>query len=81
MCAKALLARIVLMRENQEFSTRSGFGRPHLMASRVDGLGVGFYGLRDALCRNRFAAYSRSCPAPLTSVPPDYDAQLKQLRR
>ena len=28
----------------------------------------------------RFAG-QQVCPAPLTSVPPDYDAQLKQLRR
>lgn len=61
-------------RLSAQFSTRSVFGRPHRMASRMDGA---------AFMRTHYRRFAgqQVCPAPLTSVPPDYDAQLKQLRR
>jgi ribosome-binding protein aMBF1 (putative translation factor) len=56
------------------FSSRSAFGRPIRLATRAAG---------QAFMRNDYRRYGGQSPArtPLPSVPADYDARLKRLRR
>jgi ribosome-binding protein aMBF1 (putative translation factor) len=56
------------------FSSRSAFGRPIRLATRADG---------QAFMRMDYRRYGGQSPAvaPLPSVPDDYDARLKCLRR
>jgi len=57
-----------------EFSSRSVFGRPMRTATRAAGLRF------RAKHYRRFAGQA-PCPAPLPSVPEDYDIRLKELRQ
>ena len=56
------------------FSTRSVFGRPVRLASRAAG---------EQFKRTHYRRFAgqAACPAPLPTVPADYDQQLKRLRR